>query len=324
MTPTTFARSLPIAIAVSLSALASTVSVAEEAPGGEPTSEAAAAGAGSGTSDGDTEFALRPEALHGAWVAEFDSIVNDPSLSEQERELATAMLTDAVMMITFGEDGSMLMQASTSGSYEEHRGTWSSAEVHGEALSFTTVDDLGEEDRMTAVFSGPDDVRIADASGEEVRFRRADPEDIEQLSASMTAAAAPAPFERPPFDPDFVATEESVHGTWSADFGGMIAEQDVSAEERQAMRAMLAGALMDLTFEEDGTLHVSSSMLGQVREQSGSWSIVDVSGNTVTVSTTLEVEGGTETESLTLTFHDSEFVSISDPLGETLPFVRRD
>src|SRR5690606_24755374 len=66
--------------------------------------------------------------------------------------------------------------------------------------------------------------------------------------AAGEVAAAPTPVE---VDPNFVATAESLHGTWAADFQSLLSGGDMSAEERAMMQAMLANATMEFTVTAD-------------------------------------------------------------------------
>lgn len=140
--------------------------------------------------------------------------------------------------------------------------------------------------------------------------------------AAGEVAAAPTPVE---VDPNFVATAESLHGTWAADFQSLLSGGDMSAEERAMMQAMLANATMEFTFTADGTLALDGTVMGQTQSESGTWAFVSAEGNTVNLSMTMATAEGAEPETKTMkaVFSSANHMVLSDDAGEEVPFNRK-
>ena len=143
------------------------------------------------------------------------------------------------------------------------------------------------------------------------------PAAVEGSGAAAAPAAAPA-------DPNFVASAESIHGTWAADFQAMLASQEMSEEERALATAMLGSAQMDLTFAADGTMTMAGSMMGQQQTESGTWSMISANGNSLQVAATTQKEGEEpETQNFTVTFNNANSITMADEGGEAIPFNRK-
>lgn len=135
------------------------------------------------------------------------------------------------------------------------------------------------------------------------------------------SAAAPAAA---PVDPNFVASAESIHGTWAADFQAMLASQEMAEEERALAAAMLGSAQMDLTFGADGTMTMAGSMMGQQQTESGTWSMLSANGNSLQLAATTQKEGEEpETQNFTVTFNNANSITMADEGGEAIPFNRK-
>ena len=145
-----------------------------------------------------------------------------------------------------------------------------------------------------------------EAAGDEAAADEAAPA-AEEAAATQPAAeageAAPAGEAI-----DYVATNDSLMGTWDADMQATLA--GLPENERQMAMVVLGSAQMQLTFSADGTMNMSMTMMGEEKSEGGTFSVVSTEANVVTLSTTTETEGEATTETMTATFSDANTVAL--------------
>lgn len=268
------------------------------------------------------------ELLVGMWDADFDALLAEGDFSEEERAMATAMLGSARMQLAFDADGAMRMRGEMMGHFQEESGTWESMTASGAELVISGTTDDGETQSFTVVFETNETMTMSDDAGEAIPFVRTDvvyvppvaaapeapatasPTRAARPSAATTAASAPSGID---------ATVELMVGSWRADFVAMLDRQKMSEEERSMANAMLGSAEMVVLFESDGTASMQGEIMGQEQSESGTWTLVEASGDTLFLQIAME---GDDPETFTITFHSTDALEMSDDDREAIPFVR--
>ena len=83
-----------------------------------------------------------------------------------------------------------------------------------------------------------------------------------------------------------------------------------AAMSDEMLDKMVSAMAMSMDFQKDGKVVVEASGMGQDRTDEGTWEIVSVDGNTVTMKVTTSEGGG---EPGTLTFIDNDTFELSPP-----------
>lgn len=150
---------------------------------------------------------------------------------------------------------------------------------------------------------------------------------------SPTAAPAqPPPLQPPPppvaAPPSNRITEQSLHGTWNANFQKTLENQEMTEEERNMAMAFIAMMQMSMTFAPSGAMTMSATMMGQTERQNGTYEVLSVHDDTITIRATKEAEGGAkqpEVETMVVTFENNNSIIMrqgTETDGETLYFDR--
>lgn len=125
-------------------------------------------------------------------------------------------------------------------------------------------------------------------------------------------AASPA-VEAPP---TFLASAETLHGTWEIDFEPMLAS--LPANEQEMARQMMGSMEMTLTITPEGGFTMNASMMGETQTETGTYEVVSTALDIVTVNmTTTETSmpSGPETTTIVFTFVDADnMVGVEDGL----------
>ena len=133
--------------------------------------------------------------LVGAWDADFDAMLAANTGSEEELALATAMLGDASLRITFGSEGSFGLTGQVMGESQSESGTWAVASATGNTLTLTTTttsSGFAETEQIRVTFRDLNTMSMADESGEAIPFRRAGAAAANVGSAAARRATLPA------------------------------------------------------------------------------------------------------------------------------------
>jgi hypothetical protein len=78
-------------------------------------------------------------------------------------------------------------------------------------------------------------------------------------------------------------TDELVVGNWSADFAALLANPEMTAEERAALEGTLTSAVATMTVNADHTATYHAEMMGQVDDKAGTWAL-DPAAGTMTMT----------------------------------------
>ena len=156
------------------------------------------------------------------------------------------------------------------------------------------------------------------AEGEAAEGEAAEDEAAEGSAAEGSAAAGGEAAAAGPI------TAESLHGAWEADFQAMLADPEMSEEERAMAQAVLGSATMILTFGADGSLTMTGMTMGEEMKQAGTCEVLSIDGSTATLSTSMTREGGElDTETMTVVFDGAAAMTMSDEGGRPVPFKRQ-
>ena len=100
-------------------------------------------------------------------------------------------------------------------------------------------------------------------------------------------------------------------GVWNADMSTMVIE-DMPEEQLTAIQAMFAESTMELTLNADGTSSTAALNRGEEENETGTWAVVSVDGDTIVVVT--------EEESAEEETHEGEEVEVEGPNERTVIF----
>lgn len=141
-------------------------------------------------------------------------------------------------------------------------------------------------------------------------------------TGTEAAAAAAAPAA------DGAVTAASLNGTWNANFQKTLENQEMTEEERNMAMAFIAMMQMSMTFADGGAMTMNATMMGQTETQAGSFEVLSVEGNTITIRATKAVaegSGAPEVETMVVTFENNNSITMrqgTEAEGETLYFDR--
>lgn len=139
-------------------------------------------------------------------------------------------------------------------------------------------------------------------------------------TGAAAAAAAPAA--------DGAVTAASLNGTWNANFQKTLENQEMTEEERNMAMAFIAMMQMSMTFAEGGAMTMNATMMGQTESQTGTFEVLSVEGNTITIRATkaaAEGSGAPEIETMVVAFENNNSITMrqgTEADGETLYFDR--
>jgi hypothetical protein len=136
-------------------------------------------------------------------------------------------------------------------------------------------------------------------------------------AAAVAAANAPSTFPGP-------VSAEMLHGTWNVDFMRSLQSAEMSEEERAMAMALMGSMQMAITFDAAGAMTMNATMMGENRTEAGSYRVVTVGTNTLTVETTTPGAEGEEpkVEQGLITF-DSPTAARIQPGDEQPLFITR-
>lgn len=143
-------------------------------------------------------------------------------------------------------------------------------------------------------------------------------------AAQPAAAAAPHPF------PDssrlwiLYFSPQMLYGNWNVDFMRCLQSAEMGEEERAMAMALMGSMQMAITFDSAGNMTMNATMMGEHRTEAGSYRIIAVGTNSLTVETTTPGAEGEEAkvEQGTITF-DSPTEARIQPGDEQPLFMTR-
>lgn len=141
-------------------------------------------------------------------------------------------------------------------------------------------------------------------------------------AAAPAAAAAEAPALAEGGEP---ATAEDIQlvGTWSLDVEAALeANDEMSAEEREMMRALFGSMQMSLSFAEGNQISMNMTMMGETQREEGTYEILSRDGDSISVRVTpAEPEEGQEPDTMNFRVVDSNTLVMEED-GQQM-FLRR-
>lgn len=121
-------------------------------------------------------------------------------------------------------------------------------------------------------------------------------------------------------------TAVSLHGVWNVNFLKTIENQTLTEEARTEAASFIGTMQIRVTFTEDGTMTMNATLMGQPETRTGSYEVISVDGNTITIrATKTETGSAPEVETIVMTFENENSIMMrpSDgALDEMLYFDR--